>query len=307
MKKYLLIIIFLLSFLCLTGCQSSLESKRMIITTNFPCYDFVRAILKDDSPFEVKMLLSPGQEVHDFEPTPQDILEISKSELFFYVGGESDEWVSRLISNGELKQTKVLKMMDLVSTMNEESVEGMEMEEEAGVDEHVWTSLENAREILSKLLEEIIHLDQANEEIYRKNAFDYLSLIKDLEVSFQEVVKNSKRKELIFGDRFPFLYFVKEFGLSYYAAFPGCSSRTEANPKTIQFLIETVKQDSIPVVLHLELSNSKIAEAIAKETGAQVRELHSIHNVSSEDFENGVTYIDLMKKNMEVLKEALNA
>ena len=307
MKKYLLIIIFLLYFLCLTGCQSSLESKRMIITTNFPCYDFVRAILKDDSPFEVKMLLSPGQEVHDFEPTPQDILEISKSELFFYVGGESDEWVSRLISNGELKQTKVLKMMDLVSTMNEESVEGMEMEEEAGVDEHVWTSLENAREILSKLLEEIIHLDQANEEIYRKNAFDYLSLIKDLDSSFQEIVENSKRKELIFGDRFPFLYFVKEFGLSYYAAFPGCSSQTEASPKTIQFLIEKVKQDSIPVVLHLELSNSKIAEAIAKETGAQVRELHSVHNVSSEDFENGVTYIDLMKKNVKVLKEALNS
>ena len=307
MKKLFLscILVVLLGFLC--GCEFPSNSKKVIFTTNFPCYDFVRAVVGKDSSFEVKMLLSPGEEVHDYEPTPKDIVDISKSSIFFYVGGESDEWVRKMMENGDFQQLKVLKMVDMVSTLEEEHVEGMEMEEESGIDEHVWTSLRNAKIILSKLVEEISLLDPEHQEMYQKNALDYISKIEELDASFQEIVQNAKRKELIFADRFPFLYFVRDYDLEYYAAFPGCSSQTEASAKTVQFLIDKVKNDSVPVIFHLELSSSKIAEAISKETGAKVLEFHSAHNVSLDEFQQGITYVDLMKRNESVLKEALNS
>ena len=117
---------------------------------------------------------------------------------------------------------------------------------------------------------------------------------------------NAKRKEIIVADRFPFRYFVDEYGLTYYAAFPGCATDTEANAATIAFLTDKVKNDGIPVVFHIELSNEKICESISESTGAKSELLNAVHNISKSDFEAGVTYIDLMEHNVKVLKEALN-
>ena len=174
------------------------------------------------------------------------------------------------------------------------------------MDEHVWTSPANAIQIVKALTETISDLDKDNAQTYQKNAEAYIAKLEKLDKDFHDVIDHAKRKEIIVGDRFPFLYFAKEFGLTYYAAFPGCSTDTEANPATIAFLVDKVKEDHIPVVFHIEMSNEQMSKAIAEATGAKNELLNAVHNVSDEEFKKGVTYIDLMNHNVKVLKEALN-
>ena len=196
--------------------------------------------------------------------------------------------------------------MDLVELSQEEIVEGMEDDKKEGeYDEHVWTSPINAITIINKLKDIIEDIDYENKTIYESNATSYISKIESIDEEIRNIVNNAKRKELVFGDRFPFQYFTNEYNLTYYAAFSGCSDATEASTKTISFLINKVKSDKIPVVLHIELSNGNMANTIAKETGAKVLELASAHNISQSDFESGITYVDIMNCNIEVLKEAL--
>ncbi len=299
MKKF--IKLFLLLFIFLVGCTNS--SDNTIVTTNFPSYDFARAITKN-SKIEVEMLVKPGSETHDFEPTPKDIIKIEKSKFFIYTGGESDEWVEDIISSLNTG-TKVIKMVDLVDLLDEELDSIAQVDEEKETDEHVWTSLDNAVTILEKIRDEIIEIDPENRDLYEKNTLEYISKIKKLDNEMKDLVNSSSRNEIIVADRFPFLYFAKEYNLKYYAAFKGCSDATEASAKTIAFLIDKVKEDKIPVVFHIELTDAKIAKAVAAETGAKVLELHSAHNISATDFNSGITYVDIMKKNIENLKEAL--
>lgn len=313
MKKVLKVfsvVLLLVSMINITGCKKEEKSNKItIMATSFPGYDVARAITKESNNIEVKMLLKPGSETHVYEPTPKDIKNISNSKLFIYVGGDSDEWVSDILKNINTKKTKVVKLIDLVDLVKEEEVEGMEEhdeEEEEEDDEHVWTSPKNYIEIINQIKEEIVKIDSDNKKLYEKNANNYINELNGIDKEIRDIVKNSKRKELLFGDRFPLRYFTDEYKLKYYAAFPGCSEQTEASAKTIAFLSKKVREDKIPVVLHIELSNGKIANTIAKETGAKVLEFNSAHNITQKDFDNNITYIDLMKRNIKVLKEALN-
>lgn len=313
--KLIFVAIICFSIVSLTGCNNSKNSKLTIISTSFPGYDFARAITKDNKDVEVKMLLKPGAETHDFEPTPQDIKNIKNSDMFIYVGGDSDEWIDGVLKDINKDKTKIIKLMDLVNVVPEELVEGMEEheheheheeEEEVEYDEHVWTSPINAITIINKLKEEIVKIDSTNKEKYEENASAYVTELANIDADIKNVVNSAKRKEVIFGDRFPLRYFVDQYNLSYYAAFPGCSEQTEASAKTISFLIDKVKKDKIPVVFHIELSNGNIAKTISKETGAKVLEFNAAHNISQSDFDAGVTYVSIMKDNIKVLKEALN-
>lgn len=302
------ILIVVVGIICLTGCNKERDNDKItIISTTFPGYDFARAITKGSDNIEVKMLLKPGAEMHHFEPTPKDIKNIKNSDMFIYIGGDSDEWVSDLLSDINTDKTKIIKMLDFVDLELEEHVEGMEgVEHEEEYDEHVWTSPINSITIIDQLKDEIIKLDSDNKELYEKNASTYISKLNNIDMEIKEIVKNAKRTEIIFGDRFPLRYFVLEYGLSYYAAFPGCSESVEASSKTIAFLINKVKEDKIPVIFHIELSDQKIAKAISKETGADVLEFHTAHNISQKDFDAGITIVDIMNKNVIALREALN-
>ncbi len=308
MKKIGVFLLIIISFF-MVGCgKEKNDTKYKIITSNFSSYDFVRAIIKDVDDISVDILLKPGAETHDFEPTPQDIIDIQNSDIFIYVGGESDSWIDDVIKDINNNKSKIIKLMDLVDLYEEETIEGMETEDEEDeeYDEHIWTSPVNAIKLVNKIKEEIISIDSNNKEIYEKNANNYIQELTEIDNEIREIVSTSKRKELVFGDRFPLRYFTEEYGLSYHAAFPGCSEQTEASAKTITYLINYVKNNNIPVVFHIELSNGKIAETIAKETGAKVMEFNAIHNISKDDFDKGITYVDYMKKNIEALKEALN-
>lgn len=177
---------------------------------------------------------------------------------------------------------------------------------EREMDEHVWTSPVNAMEIVEKLSTELSALDAANADSFRNNAESYIAKLSGLDKEIRELVDNASRKEIIVADRFPFGYFVKEYGLSYHAAFPGCSTDTQPSAKTVAYLLDKTVEDKIPVVFHIELSNEEMCDSISKDSGAKKELLYAMHNVSDEQFKAGVTYIDLMEHNVSVLKEALN-
>lgn len=308
----------------LTLSQTKPATKKIsIVATNFPAYDFARAVAGDAA--DIKMLVKPGAETHTFEPTPQDIIDIKNSQLFIYTGGESDEWIDDILKDIDANQTKTLKMMDTVEAVEEKVVEGMEVvhthedhshedesdedhsghDHETEYDEHVWTSPTNAIKIVEKIHEELAKISPENAERLKQNTEEYTKKLAKLDNEFLDIVNSSTQKTLIFGDRFPLRYFTDRYGLNYYAAFPGCSDQTEASSKTIAFLVDKVKTEKIPAIFKIEMSNGKIAEAISRETGVKVLEFNSAHNLSAEDFKNGITYIDLMERNLEPLREAL--
>ncbi len=316
MKK--LIAVFLAALtVCMTLCactgntgDKKENGKLKIVTTIFPPYDFARQVSGDQA--ELTMLLPPGTESHNYDPTPQDIIKIQSADLFIYVGGESDKWVEDMLSSSSNKPKKVLAMMDCVDKLEEEVVEGMQAEEEKDdsdeieYDEHVWTSPRNAVIITKQIGAAMKELDPDHASLYDKNINTYSKQLSALDDSFKKVVDAGKRKLMVFGDRFPFKYFADAYSLRYYAAFPGCSSETEPSAATVAFLIEKVKSENIPVVFTIEFSNGKIADTICESTGAKKLMLHSCHNVTQEEFEGGVTYLELMQKNVINLKEALS-
>lgn len=282
-----------------------------IVTTVFPPYDFARQIAEDKA--EIVMLLSPGMESHSYEPTPKDIIAIQECDLFIYGGGESDVWVEDLLE-GIPGEVHTLKMMDCMDAAKEELLEGMQTQhkqEEHGhmaeteYDEHVWTSLKNAMMITEEMTKELCEIDQENSDFYKENGQEYQEELAGLDEEFMTWRASLENPTLVFGDRFPFLYFAKDYDLNCYAAFPGCSSETEPSARTIAFLIDKVKEEELTCVFHLELSNAKAADAIAEATGTKVKMLHSCHNISKEELDSGVTYLSLMAQNLETLQKAV--
>jgi zinc transport system substrate-binding protein len=280
-----------------------------VIATIFAPYDFARQVIGDKA--DLRMLVPPGAETHSFEPTPQDILAIEECDVFIYVGGESDEWVADLLSSINSSGVTVIRLIDSVPTVEEDDsvlvnpAEAEEEEEEGAPDEHVWTSPANAKLITEAIAHALAQADPTNAATYETNATSYLTKLDELDARFKDIVAQGQRTELVFGDRFPFRYFADEYGLTCYAAFPGCSTATEASAQTVAALIDVVRRDSIPVVFYRELSNPGIAEAIAEETGAQALLLHSCHNISQADFAAGETYLSIMEGNAESLRVAL--
>lgn len=306
------------SFLALTSgiailtCSQNVMAKELnIIATNFPQYDFVKNITKDKA--NVTMLLKIGAEAHSYEPTPKDLIAIEKSDLFVYNGGENDEWIENFLKDN-LSKLNSFAFTKEVSLRAEEEVEGMQPEaeeehedgEEQGFDEHVWTSPKNDEVILNKLCEAIVKLDPENKDYYEKNASDYINRFKELDQKYSEVISTSKNKTLVFGDRFPLLYFAKDYGLNYYAAFKGCSNETEVSASTIKFLIDKAEQLKSPVIFKIELSSDNIASTIAESVNAKVMTFNSGHNITVEEFKAGRTMADLFSDNIPALKEALN-
>lgn len=296
-----------------SGCgqKENQASGVKIVSTIFPQYDFARAITGDKG--SLKMLIPPGGEAHTYEPTPQDIISIQEADVFLYIGGESDAWVDNILDSVDTSKTKVVRLIDYVDTLQEETVEGMQEEKhsdeddnEPETDEHIWTSPKNAIKMVNAISDAICRADSQNDKYYKENTQNYVSKLEELDKSFSEIVKNGKRSEIIFGDRFPLIYFTKEYGLKYYAAFPGCASETEPSASTIAFLTDKVKEDKIPVVFKIELSSSAVADTIAGETGAEVLTFYSCHNLSKEQFNNGETYLSMMTDNLTALKTALN-
>lgn len=306
MKKRILCLLCSAVLLFATaGCSTpgTNSDKMQIVCTVFPAYDFARQVVGDTA--DVTLLLAPGQECHTYEPTPRDMAAVQNCDLFFCVGGESEEWVRGLIDDMGQAAPPVLRMIDCVDTVAEEATEGMAVLPDGEADEHVWTSPQNAIRIVSALTDRLCELNGAAAETFQNNAAGYRASLSALDEAFAAAVAAADTRTLIFADRFPFRYFTDRYGLTPVAAFPGCAEDTEAAPATVMHMIDKVKAESIPVILYIEFSNQKIADTVCEATGAEKRLFHSCHNVTAREFESGATYLSLMTDNLAVLKEAL--
>jgi zinc transport system substrate-binding protein len=306
------IFLILISFAVIFGgCKQNKNAPRgddgkiNVTAAIFPPYDFVRQIAGDR--VNLSMLLPPGAESHSFEPSPRDIITIQNSDIFIYAGGNSDKWVDRILQSVNTDNMKILAMVDTVDLVEEEIIEGMEEDDEEDLeyDEHVWTSPKNAMLIVRAIAQLLCEADPANAVFYLQNAGAYSEELARVDAAFNEVIAGAKRKTIVFADRFPFRYFADAYGLSCFAAFPGCSTETEPSAATVAFLINKIRAEKIPAVFHIELSNERMADTISGETGARKFLLHSCHNITKRDFDSGLGYIDLMRRNAENLREAL--
>ena len=297
MKK--IICLFAALVLALPFCALA-EDKLSIVVTDFPCYDFARAVAGDMA--EITMLIKPGSEVHSYEPTPGDIIAMTEADLFIYIGGESDSWAEGMLDSMGGDAPETLRMFDYVEVCSEDGHEGHDHE----YDEHIWTSPVNAMVMVNAVSAAVCAADVENTDIYVQNAAEYNEQIAEIDAEITEIVENAARTELVFGDRFPFLYLAEEYGLTWHAAFPGCAAETEPSAQRIMELIMKVAEDGIPVVYVIEMSTGNVASAIAEDTGAEIVTLHSIQNVSADEFAAGETYVSIMKRNVEALRKGLN-
>ena len=324
----------------ITGCTAKTEKKDKgdntkgklkVVTTIFPEYDITRAIAKDK--VDLELMIKPGVDVHSFTPTPQDIKTVQNSDIFVYGGTEHDKWVENLTKSIDMKNKKVVKLVDGIQQLEEESVDGMKHEhhhddkkedehnhdhkhekedehnhkgEEKELDPHYWTSPKNAIQMVKTITNALVEKDPDNAEFYKENAKNYIKQLEGVDKELHDVVDNAKIKKVVIADRFPFRYLFKDLGLEYRALFSGCSVESTASAGQIKKMVDYVKENKIPVVYHIEMGKGELAETVAKNSGAKVKLLHSIHTVTKEDFDKGVTYIDLMKQNVEALKEGLN-
>ena len=333
MKKIVSVLLAVLMLAgILTGCgkvPTGNNEKLSIVTTIFPEYDWVMNILGEKaSDADVTMLLDNGVDLHSYQPSADDIIKISRCDLFIYVGGESDGWVEDALKEATNKDMVVIDLLDVLgdAVKEEEVKEGMEAEEhdhdhedeheeeehdheeEAEYDEHVWLSLKNAAVLVSAIRDALVSLDAENADSYTASASDYIEKLNALDADYQAAVDTAKVKTVLFGDRFPFRYLVDDYGLDYYAAFVGCSAESEASFETIAFLANKVDELGLSAVLTLEGTNHKIAETIvstSKNKSAQILSMDSMQSTTSGDVKNGATYLSIMEKNLAVLTDAL--
>ena len=325
MKRMIsLLLVLTLTAGVLAGCgrqnapTASDDTKLSIVTTIFPEYDWVREIVGEKADHaEITMLLNSGVDLHSYQPTAADMIKISDCDLFIYVGGESDRWVADALQEAVNKDMVVLNLLDVLGDRVEEEkiVEGMEADEEEGeedgpeYDEHVWLSLKNAEVLCSAISDALQQIDPANKDIYAANAAAYTQKLAALDAKYQAAVDTAAHKTILFGDRFPFRYLADDYGLSYYAAFVGCSAETEASFETVSFLARKVDELNLPCVLTIEGAQHKIAETIVQNTAEKnqrVLVMDSMQATTAQDAANGTTYLSVMEQNLSVLNEALS-
>ncbi|MBP3784441.1 MAG: zinc ABC transporter substrate-binding protein [Butyrivibrio sp.] len=322
MRKFISLLLagFMLTGL-LSACgntnQTAPTKRLSVVTTIFPIYDWTKNVLGGNpANMELTLLLDSGVDLHNYQPTAEDVLTVSNCDMFIYVGGESDEWVENILKENTNENLVTINLLEVLgeNALEEEEKEGMEKEEdheeEEGpeMDEHVWLSLKNAKIYTDYIAEKLSEIDEVNNKRYKDNAAAYSKKLELLDSKYREAVSFSGVRTLLFGDRFPFRYMTEDYGLDYYAAFKGCSAETEASFETITFLANKLDELSLNSVMTIEGTNHKIADTIifnSESKTAKVLSLNSMQGVTGQDVKNGTTYLGIMASNLEVLKEAL--
>lgn len=317
-KKIISVVICFVIVFSFSACSGNGEKpeqngKLNIICTVFPQYDWVKNILGNTGDAELTLLLDNGVDLHNYQPSVDDLVKISECDMFIYVGGESDEWVEDALENATNKNMKAINLLDILGerAKEEEHIEGMEEheeeveEEDEEYDEHIWLSLKNAKILCEALSNELQAIDSKNAEAYKNNTDSYISSLNELDEKYQTACNNAKTNILLFGDRFPFRYLTDDYGLTYYAAFAGCSAETEASFETISFLSEKVDENNLKAVITIEGSNNKIAQTIIDNTKAKNQKILSLNSMQGSINTDSQSYLSIMESNLEVLKEAL--
>ena len=335
-KKISICLCIIMALLAFVGCgindgenvsaNEQQDTKLQIVTTIFPAYDWMREILGDrQDDVELTLLLDQGVDMHSYQPTVDDIIKIGSCDLFIYVGGESDQWVEEVLNGVVNPDIIVINLLEELgdSVKEEEIIEGMESghdhqtagidgqenEKEHENDEHVWLSIRNAKYLCGVIADALTEIDEEYTVQYEVNAEDYEVRLDELDAQFQRTVGEADKDTLVFADRFPFRYLTDDYGLEYYAAFPGCEAETEASFETITFLAGKVDELGLPCVLTIDGSDQKIAKTVVSNTKKQnqrILSMNSMQSVTVEEMGNGATYLTVMEKNREVLEAALS-
>ena len=315
MKKiFLILAIFCALTTSVFAAKAKKTDKIKVVTTIFPEYDWAREIIGDKaSNVELTLLLGNGVDLHSYQPSIQDIAKISTADIFIYVGGESDGWVKDALKNATNKNMKVINLMETLGDKlkAEEAKEGMQAEEEEDeveYDEHVWLSLRFAKILSTEIANALCEKDAANAAAYKANLSAFAAKLDALDAKYAAAVKSGSKNTILFGDRFPFRYFVEDYGLDYFAAFAGCSAETEASFETVIFLSKKVDELGLNSVLKIESSDGKIARTIIQNTkskNAKVLTMDAIQSTTLKQAKAGATYLSIMEGNLKVIEEAL--
>ena len=319
-QKYIALFSALILIICtttlgLSGCSGNEikdSGKLTIVATVFPAYDWTREILGDKG--ELTLLSSNGADLHNYQPTAEDMSKIATCDMFIYVGGESDSWAEDAVKTSLKKDMIAVNLLEVLgeAVVEEKELEGMEHsheeEDKPQADEHVWLSLKNAQTVCGYIAEQLGNIDGENAHLYTENAKKYNEKLDLLDAKYKEAVETARYDTLLFADRFPFRYLADDYGISCYAAFSGCSTETEAGVQTIAFLSAKLKELNLPAVLIIDGSDGSIASTVIKtaEGTQKILILNSMQSVTQEDLDNGITYFSVMESNLEILKEALN-
>lgn len=321
-KKVITIAILLLCYSCiLSSCASKNavledDNRYHIVCTTFPQYDWTaNLICGNEDNISLTLLMDKGGDLHNFQPSALDIARVSTCDLFLYVGGESDAWVEDALKEAVNPKMRVINMMEVLNErlVEEEHVEGgsghdEHEHEEQEYDEHVWLSIKNAERIVEEIAAELALMDSRNVDLYQRNCDQYTAALRALDLQFAKAVDSGKKDTLLFADRFPFRYFVEDYGLSYYAAFNGCSAETEASFGTVAFLIDKLEELELDFVIVLEGSDDRLARVVIENTQSgrqQVCVLNSMQSVSRKEVKEGLHYLNIMEENLRVLRKLL--
>ena len=313
MKKRFLIILSALALL-LSGCAQPQSAKKLqVVAAIFPEYDWVRQIAGNDDSVELTLLVDDGVDPHSFQPAVSDMVTAANCDLLIYGGGESDQWLTKLEATNPNRETLVLLPLLGAQAHREEVVEGMEAHEEgeaeddAEMDEHVWLSLRNASLFCQAITDALCRLNPGKADTYRANLAAYQQQLDALDKDYRSAIDASPNRTIVVCDRFPFRYLVEDYGLSYYAAFPGCSAETGASFETVVFLSDKVKELGLNALLVTESSDGRMAKTVAQNAGSPdmpVLTLNSMQSVSGESAKS-LDYLTVMSENLRVLKQAL--
>ncbi len=311
MKRFIKIVMVVLLTISMVACSDNSDSeendKVQIVVTIYPIYDWVSNIVGDNC--EVTLLLNNGVDMHSYQASVDDIVNISSADVVIYVGGPSDDWVNDALNNATNEDMQVINLLEVLGDKAklEELKEGMEEteEEEEEYDEHVWLSIKNAEVFVEEIANVLASKDSSNSEEYLNNANDYLAKLEELDMEYQEVINSSSIDTLIFADRFPFLYLLSDYGLDYYAAFVGCSSEVEASFETIKFLSEKVDELAANHIYVLETSDQKLAQTIIDNSNSKDCEILVLDSIQATSSDTATSYLEIMESNLEVLKIGL--
>ena len=255
-RKLLAVITAAATVLSLCACSSesgysnSDSGKLKIISTVFPPYDLARQIAGDNA--EISILLPPGSEIHNYEPSAKDMIAIRNCDIFLYIGGENEQWAEKLINSNDTENVTAVKLIDYVPALLEDEDEhehdhdhDHEHEHEHETDEHIWTSPKNAQLMLSAVYDAICKVDPSDKQTYTKNKDAYAKQLSDLDNAYRSAVDNAKNKTIVLADKFPFRYLAHEYGLEFSAAFAACSDESEPGVSTMIKLTKTIKENNI--------------------------------------------------------------
>ncbi len=292
----------------LAGCGAAkapeAPEKPRVVVTIYPVYDWVMNLLSERAErFDVRLLLDEGVDMHSFQPSVQDMVAVADCELLIYIGGESDAWIDDVQPTNPNQQRASLLALLGEGALTEELREGMQGEADGAVDEHVWLSPKRARLLCAALLPYLRALDPKGARTLDAAQQRYDRQLEQLDRDYAAAVAESAGDTLLFADRFPFRYLTEDYGLNYYAAFPGCEAETEASFQTVSFLAGKLDELGIKTVLVIESGDGRLAQTVidaSRDKDQTVRTLHSLQGPSG-----GRDYLTVMRDDLAVLREAL--